>query len=101
MAEELTEVRVVENPVDFNATASAETPVDKEDNKKSAKKAKKGKKPQTNNKNKKESDSRDKRQWVAEVNKISAQEKADKKRVADATAKAGRAGKRKSLKSSR
>lgn len=101
VAEELTEVRVVENPVDFNATASAETPVDKEDNKKSAKKAKKGKKPQTNNKNKKESDSRDKRQWVAEVNKISAQEKADKKRVADATAKAGRAGKRKSLKSSR
>lgn len=43
----------------------------------------------------------DKRQWVSEVNKIAAREKAEEKRVANETSKAARhAGSRKSLKSS-
>ncbi|MDE5958302.1 MAG: hypothetical protein K2G78_08390, partial [Muribaculaceae bacterium] len=44
----------------------------------------------------------DKRQWVSEVNKIAAREKAEEKRVADENSKAARhAGSRKSLKSSK
>ncbi|MDE5902696.1 MAG: hypothetical protein K2H21_05710, partial [Muribaculaceae bacterium] len=82
----------------FSSPVAAETATQQQA---AGKDAKKSKKDNQKNNNKKQANGRDKRQWVAEVNKISAREKADKKRVDDETAKAAHAAKRKSLKSSR
>lgn len=100
---ETTLAEVAQKSVETNAEKNmASTKSDNKGNNKNKNKNNKSKGNNAKGGSKVKSDKKsvDKRQWVAEVNKMAAKEKAEEKRVAEETAKAGRyAGGRRSLKS--